>query len=101
MNFEKLLTKYGWLIVMGAALSISSWSLWYIGVHYGLPPVLAGVVSACYDLGALVCAVLALNYARTQGDSGLAARMGVFVLGGISAYLNAQHAQIAGDHTLA
>jgi hypothetical protein len=101
VNFEKLLTRYGWLIVMAAALSISAWSLWWIGIRLGLPPVLAGAVSACYDLGALVCAMLALNYARSQGDSGLGPRMGVFILGGISAYLNAQHAAMAGDHTLA
>jgi hypothetical protein len=96
-TLEKLLSRIGWLVVAGAALSLSAYSLYWVGIHYGLPPILAGLVSAAFDGAALVCADLALRYARSHGDSGFGPRLGVFILAGASAYLNMQHAIINGD----
>jgi hypothetical protein len=101
MKFERFIVRYGWLIVMSASLSISAWSLYFVGVHYGILPILAALISAVLDLGAITCAVLALAYARTHADSGLAPRIGVLALGGISALLNMQHATLAGNDFLA
>lgn len=94
---ETAIGKLGWLIVVVAALALSFWSLFYVARHYGLPLPLATIVSCCFDGAAIVCADLALKYARSYGDSGLAPRIAVFVLAGASAYLNSQHAVLAHD----
>lgn len=91
------LTRFGWLVVVVSALSISTWSLFWVGIRYGLPVPIAGLVSASFDGAALVSADLALRYARTHGDSGLAARLCVLAFAGASAWLNSQHAALAHD----
>jgi hypothetical protein len=95
ITLDTFLGRAGWLIVVTCALSLSFWSLYWVGRKFGLPPILAGMVSACLDGAALVCAQLALTYARSH-DSGLTPRIGVFVMAGASSWLNAQHAIIAG-----
>ena len=94
---ESFIGKLGWLIVVVAALALSFWSLFYVARHYGLPLPLAIIVSCCFDGAAIACADLALKYARSYGDSGLAPRFAVFTLAAASAYLNSQHAVLAHD----
>jgi Protein of unknown function (DUF2637) len=96
-SLAKMLGGIGWIIVVVCALALSAWSLFYVGRHYGLPIPLAAIVSTAFDGAAIVCADLALKYARTHGDGGFGPRMGVFGIGGLSAYLNMQHAIIAND----
>lgn len=98
---ERLLSGFGWIVVVCAALAISTWSLYAVGRFYGLPPIIAGLVSASFDGAALTSADLSLKYARTHGDSGLAARLCVFVFAGASAWLNAQHASLVHDPSAA
>jgi Protein of unknown function (DUF2637) len=94
-NSGKLVSSSGWFVVVGAALSLSAYSLYFVGRHYGLPVPLAAIVSACFDGAAIACADLALKYAQTHGDSGLAPRLAVLILATTSAYLNMQHAIIS------
>lgn len=93
---SRLLTRMDWLAVLVPALGMSCWSLYFVARSWGVPPWIAGGVSACFDGLALVCADLALRYARTHGDSGLGARLVMLAAMAVSAYLNSQHALI--DH---
>lgn len=88
---EKFLNRFGWLIVMAAALGFSTWSLYFIARHYGAPAPAAVVVSTFFDGAAVLCADYALKYARS-GESAFIPQLGVFILAGLSAYLNSQHA---------
>jgi Lsr2 protein/uncharacterized protein DUF2637 len=92
-----LLSRFAWLIVATSALTLSAWSLYVVARRYGVPPPLAAVTSTAFDGAALICADLALRYARSHGDSGAAPRLGVLILAASSAYLNAQHAYMARD----
>lgn len=89
---ETFIGRIGWFIVVIAALSLSFWSLYFVGRKYGLPIELAVLISLTFDGAAIASANLALKYARSGNDSGLAPRMAVFILAGASAYLNSQHA---------
>ena len=97
---ERAFNRFGWLIVMSAALGFSTWSLYYIARHYGAPAPAAVVVSMFFDGAAVLCADYSLKYART-GDSGFIPQLGVFTLAGLSAYLNSQHAQLNHDPSAA
>jgi uncharacterized protein DUF2637 len=97
ITLETIIGRFSWAVVVSTALALSAWSLYWVGRRYGLPIPLAAVVSACFDGAAITCADLALRYARTNGDSGLGPRIGVFTLAGISAFLNMQHAVLAHD----
>jgi Protein of unknown function (DUF2637) len=96
-NFDRFIGKVGWLIVVTAALALSFWSLYIVSENYGLPSPLAAIVSMSFDGAAVVCGDLALRYARTHGDSGLAPRVGLLLFALASSYLNVQHAIIAHD----
>lgn len=98
-KLESLIGKIGWLIVVAAALALSFYSLYIVGLKYGLPVPLALLVSASYDGAAIVCGDLALRYARTHGDSGLAPRIALVVFALTSSFLNLQHAIIVHDPT--
>lgn len=97
LSLEKLINSIGWLVVVGSALTLSAWSLYWVGRRYGLPIPLAILVSAAFDGAGIVSADLTLKYARTHGDSGFGPRLGVLTLAGMSAYLNMQHAILAHD----
>jgi Protein of unknown function (DUF2637) len=92
-----ILSRFAWLVVITSALALSNWSLFYVGRHYGLPVILAGILSVSLDGAALVCADIALRYAREHGTSGASSRITVLVLAGISAWLNSEHASLAHD----
>jgi hypothetical protein len=91
----RIVTNFWWMVVVIAALSISTWSLYWLGVHVGMPKQLAGVVSAAFDGGAIVASNLCLKWARVHGVSGFMARMAMFSFGGMSAWLNWNHAILA------
>jgi Lsr2 protein/uncharacterized protein DUF2637 len=93
---ETLMGRVGWIVVVMAALTLSWWSLFIVSIHYGLPVPLAAITSTAFDGAAVICCDLSLKYARTS-DSGFGPRIMVFILAGISAYLNGQHAVINGS----
>lgn len=90
------ITKYAWLPVLGAAMAISTWSLFYVGAHEGAPWPIAGLISVCIDGATLLCADYALKYARI-GESGAGPRFCVYLFGAASIYINSMHAAIAGQ----
>jgi hypothetical protein len=93
----RILSRFAWLVVITSALALSNWSLFYVGRYYGLPVILACILSVSLDGAALVSADIALRYAREHGTSGAGARTAVLALAGISAYLNSEHASLAHD----
>lgn len=95
----RMISRYAWLPAITASLAISTYSLYWIARKWGLPIPLAALVSTVFDGAALTFADLALRYARTHGDSGLAPRLGVLILAGLSAYLNSWHAVLTGAPT--
>jgi hypothetical protein len=95
MNATARLRSYGWFIVVGAALGISWWSLATMAEAFGMPMLLAAVVSAVFDGGALVVGELAMRYARSA-DSGAAPRAVMLLLVGTSTWLNWSHAGLLG-----
>lgn len=93
----KTFARFAWVPAILASLAISTYSLFWVARMWGLPPLLAAGVSTVFDGAALTFADLALRYARTHGDSGLAPRLAVLILAGLSAYLNSWHAVLSGD----
>lgn len=90
------ITKYvGFSIVLLTALAISWWSLATMAIDFGLPAILAYVVSTAYDGAAIFTALLAIEYAKSE-DSGLATKVSVWAFVGTAAWLNYQHALILG-----
>ncbi len=90
------ITKFAWLLVLGAALTMSAWSLYYVLRHAGMPPYYAVSTFVVFDGAALLCGDYALKFARV-GESGIGARVGMYVFAGASAYINSMHASIAGE----
>ena len=86
------LAGFAWLAVVISALALSNWSLLFVGHHYGLPVILAALLSVSLDGAALVAADISLRHAREHGSSGTSARAAVFTCAGISAWLNSEHA---------
>ena len=89
------LSRWAWMLVVGSALGISWWSLDTLATRFGMPGVLAAVVSAVFDGGALILGELSMRYARSA-DSGAAPRAMMLALVGASAWLNWQHAGLLG-----
>jgi hypothetical protein len=83
------------VLVVGAALGISWWSLDTLATRFGMPGGLAAVVSAVFDGGALILGELSMRYARSA-DSGAAARALMLALVGASTWLNWEHAGLLG-----
>jgi hypothetical protein len=90
----KSLTSSIWVAVVIITLALSNWSLFAVGRHYGLPIVLAAVLSVPFDGAALVCADISLKYAREHGANGAGPRSAVTILAGLSAWLNSLHATL-------
>jgi hypothetical protein len=87
----KRLAPWAWLIVLGTALALSWWSLDALGLRFGMPKVLAGMVSATFDGAALVAADLALRRA-VKADPTIAVKLLMLAAVGVSAWLNWEHA---------
>lgn len=84
-----------WIIVLGAALGISWWSLFEFARTFDIPAPLAAVVSLVFDASALIVAHLAHRYAVSP-DSGAGARLMLVALLAGSVYLNWAHANSKG-----
>jgi hypothetical protein len=93
----KDLNWYTWLLfalVSIVALAISWWSMFTLGVeNFHMPVILAGSVSAAFDLGAVLLALVAMKYA-TSGDSGLSTEIYALIFMGVSAWINGYHAHV-------
>lgn len=92
MTLTKILHQIGWLIAGSVALAVSAWSLYWVGIAWGVIPILAGVLSVCFDGAALVSAENALKVARDQDSNALGPRTLTLLCAGISAYINSYHA---------
>jgi hypothetical protein len=91
----KTFASWAWLVVLGTALALSWWSLDALALHFGVPSVLAAMVSATFDGAALVAADLALRRAAVA-DSTAAVKLLMFVAVGLSAWLNWNHGALLG-----
>ena len=91
----KRLAPWAWLVVLGAALALSWWSLDALALRFGMPKLLAGMVSATFDGAVLVAADLALRRAA-KADSAVAVKLLMVVTVGLSAWLNWSHAVLLG-----
>jgi len=84
-----------WFAVVGVALFLSGWSIWWLGVRFGAPRWLALFGSIAFDGGM----VALTDYAVRHNSSGLrgggfARGCGLFLLA-VSITLNASHAILA------
>jgi hypothetical protein len=86
----RALARWAWVIVLGTALALSWWSLDALARHYGVPTVLAGMVSATFDGAALVAAELAIRRAQVA-DSAAAVKLLMLAAVALSAWLNYEH----------
>jgi Protein of unknown function (DUF2637) len=84
-------SRFGWAIVLSAALSMSAYSLFFVGRHLGMPVPFAAIVSVCFDGVAVLSADYSLRYAR-MGLTSTGPQLTVYLFGGLSAYLNTLHA---------
>src|SRR5271167_2971914 len=90
------ISRFGWLIVLGLTMAMSNYSLYFVARHLGTPAIFAIMAGPIFDGTALLFADYSLKHARTGSpDSG--DRIAVFLCAGLSAYLNSQHALIAGQ----
>jgi|SRR5271163_2491393 len=92
---KNIVKRFGWLVSLTAAMVMSTLSLYFVGIHYGLPVYAAALTSACIDGAAIVTANQAIEAAERQ-ESSFGPSMWVVVFAGASAYFNAQHAFILG-----
>jgi hypothetical protein len=88
---EKLIFKFAWLVVIAAALSISTWSLTELGRSGGLALPIACLISAAYDGGAIASSLIALRWSQQFSSSGGLARLATILFAGSSSWLNWQH----------
>ena len=91
VNLASTPYRLGWLASAGTALALSAYSLYYVGVTWGIIPVLAAMLSVCFDGAAIVSADMALRRSRTPNTPSIGARLLTLVFAGMSAYINAQH----------
>lgn len=97
----KTVTRYAWVPALTASLAISTYSLYWVARAWGMPPVLASLVSMIFDFASLTFADLSLRIARTHGDSALMPRTAVILLAAGSAWLNSYHPLLAGHTAIA
>lgn len=91
----KRLAPWAWLVVLGTALALSWWSLDALALRFGIPALLAAMVSATFDGAALVAAGLALRRAAVA-DSAAAVKLLMICTVGLSAWLNYEHGMLLG-----
>jgi hypothetical protein len=91
---KSLANRFGWLLVLGATLSMSDYSLYFVARHLGTPVLFAVLGGVIFDGAAILFADYSLKHARL-GSSASGTRLAVLVCAGLSAYLNSMHAAIA------
>jgi hypothetical protein len=82
---------FGLVLIM--ALAISGWSLFGLAVLLHIPYWLAVVTSVAYDGAAIYLGTLSIEYAKSE-DSSATTKFLTYLLIGISAVLNAFHANL-------
>lgn len=95
-NLNGLPRRMGWLIILTGALWVSGFSLFWLARHWGVPIPVALFFSASYDGVALLAADYALSAVK-DGASDRWPRALVVAFAAASAWLNSQHAVIAGE----
>ena len=84
-----------WFAVVGVALFLSGWSIWWLGVRFGAPPWLALFGSVAFDGGRVALTDYAVRHTSSGLRGGAFARgCGLFLLA-VSITLNASHAILA------
>lgn len=91
----KHVTRWAWTVVLGTALCLSWWSLFVLAHRYGMPTVVAGMVSLAIDGVALVLADLAMQRAM-MADSAAVVKLCTMGAVALSAWLNFEHAVLWG-----
>jgi hypothetical protein len=91
----KRLAPWAWLVVLGTALALSWWSLDVLALHFGMPKVLAAMVSATFDGAALVAADLAIRRAAVA-EPAFAVKLLMVTTVALSAWLNYEHGMLLG-----
>ena len=89
-----------WLVVLGVALSISAYSLFFVARTLGVPKLFAAGFSTAYDGVALIAADKSLQFAQ-EGKSGAFPRFVMVLFAGLSAFLNSLHAIFGHENPLA
>lgn len=93
---ERIFSGFWWLLVVAPAIGISTWSLAWLAMHYGVPQFLAYSVSACYDGGAIAAFYISLQWQIKYKSSGLSAQLAAILFAGSSFYLNWNHGVLIG-----
>jgi hypothetical protein len=92
---EKAFTGFWWLLVIGPAIAISTWSLTYLAYYKGhIPLPLACLVSAVFDGGAIGAFHIAMQWQRKYGSFGISAQLAALLFAGSSAFLNWSHGRL-------
>lgn len=94
--FASAISRFIWLLVLAPILVLSAYSLYWVGRHFGVPPLIAITISTCFDGAALKSADYSLKYAQ-KGLSGTLPRTFTRVLALVSAFLQTFHARLAGE----
>ena len=89
-------SRFVWLLVLAPILGLSAYSLYWVGRHFGVPPLIALTISTCFDGAALKSADYSLKYAQ-KGLSGTLPRTFTRLLAVTSAFLQTFHARLAGE----
>jgi len=89
-------SRFLWLIVLVPTLGVSAYSFYWVGTHFGVPPLIAIFISTCFDGSALVAADYSLKYAE-KGMSPTKPQAFVRVVALTSAFLQTFHAKLAGE----
>lgn len=90
------ISRFIWLLVLAPILGLSAYSLYWVGRHFGVPPLIAITISTCFDGAALKSADYSLKYAQ-KGMSGTLPRTFTRILALTSAFLQTFHARLAGE----
>lgn len=81
-------------LVMGSALTVGTWSIYtLLTVRFHAPQAVASFGAVMFDAAALYFALLSQRYA-TSPDSGLAPRLAMLAMIGMSSWVNWEHAQL-------
>jgi hypothetical protein len=89
-------SRFIWLLVLAPILVLSAYSLYWVGRHFGVPPLIAITISTCFDGAALKSADYSLKYAQ-KGLSGTLPNTFTRLLALTSAFLQTFHARLAGE----
>jgi len=93
---ERVISTFGWLLVILAGVVISSWSLYSLAREGRLPVGIAALTGLTYDGLAFVSSAQAMAWGRVPNAYGIGSRLAMLFAAGLSAYLNYQHGEVMG-----